>query len=89
VTEWLATWKANDWRKSKSSKSNRTVLNQDLWTQLDKLIEGHKVGWSWVKGHADDQDNLRCDQLANKSAREQLASSGVIRIHDTASCTNR
>jgi ribonuclease HI len=46
VTEWLATWKANGWRKSKSSNGNRTVLNQDLWTQLDKLIEGH--GWDGV-----------------------------------------
>jgi ribonuclease HI len=80
VTEWLAGWKASGWKKSKSSKGSREVLNQDLWVELDKRIAAHTVRWQWVKGHADDADNLRCDSLANTAAREQITSNGIIRL---------
>ncbi len=80
VTEWLASWKANGWRKSKSSRGTRSVLNQELWLELDKLIAPHTVGWHWVMGHAGDADNIRCDFLANRAAREQITSNGVIRL---------
>jgi ribonuclease HI len=84
ITEWLAGWKANGWRKGKSKRGSRTVLNQDLWTELDRRIVPHTVQWKWVKGHADDADNLRCDFLANRAAREQLSSKGVIRLLNAA-----
>ncbi len=80
VTEWLAGWKARGWKKSKSSKGSRAVLNQDLWVELDKQIGAHAVRWQWVKGHADDVDNVRCDSLANRAAREQVTSHGIIRL---------
>jgi ribonuclease HI len=79
ITEWLSTWKQNGWKKTRSSKGTRTVLNQDLWMELDKLIAPHNIQWQWVKGHADDADNLRCDSLANEAARKQLFSEGIIR----------
>ncbi len=79
ITEWLEAWKANGWRKSRNTKGDRAVLNQDLWAELDKRIATHTVQWQWVKGHADDPDNLRCDFLANRAAREQICSNGVIR----------
>lgn len=80
ITEWLAGWKANGWRKSKSSRGSRVVLNQDLWEALDKGLPSHSIQWKWVKGHADDVDNLRCDTLANRAAREQRSSDGVVRL---------
>jgi ribonuclease HI len=80
VTEWLEGWKANGWRKSKKNKGSRAVLNQDLWTELDRRITEHTVRWQWVKGHGDDSDNLRCDSLANRAAREQIFSDGVIHL---------
>ena len=81
ITEWLETWKANRWRKrSKNTKGGRAVLNQDLWAELDKRIASHTVRLQWVKGHAEDPDNLRCDSLANRAAREQISSNGVIRL---------
>jgi ribonuclease HI len=53
ITEWLDTWKAKEWRKSKSTKGSRAVLNRDLWTELNKelasptiqsiLIEGKRI----------------------------------------------
>jgi ribonuclease HI len=79
ITEWLAGWKANGWRKSKA-KGSRAVLNQDLWADLDKRIALHTVSWQWVKGHAEDTDNIRCDSLANKAAREQISSNGITRF---------
>jgi ribonuclease HI len=79
ITEWLAGWKATGWKKSKNSRGGREVLNQDLWKELDKLLAPHSVSWRWVKGHADDTDNLRCDSLANRAAREQISSNGIVR----------
>lgn len=77
VTEYLPSWQAAGWRKIGSSKG---VKNQGLWTELAKLLAPHTVRWQWVKGHADDPDNKRCDFLAKKAAREQIASNGIIRL---------
>jgi ribonuclease HI len=79
MTEWLRNWKAKGWKKSKNSKGSRTVLNQDLWIQLDNLAPAHDIQWQWVKGHSEDDDNLRCDFLANSAARQQISSNGIIR----------
>jgi len=48
--------------------------------QLDIQLASHTVHWQWVKGHADDADNKRSDFLANRAAREQIASNGIIRL---------
>src|SRR5262249_24726241 len=79
VTEWLAGWKANGWKKSKNTRGGRAVLNQDLWQELDRRIAPHTVSWQWVRGHSDDADNIRCDSLANWAAREQITSNGIVR----------
>jgi ribonuclease HI len=79
ITEWLSKWKANGWRKSKTTKGSRAVLNQDLWEQLDKSLASHTIHWRWVKGHADDEDNLCCDALANRAAKQQISSEGIAR----------
>jgi ribonuclease HI len=76
ATEWLPRWKERGWRKSKSS-GGRAVANQDLWKELDKQLESHILSWWWVKGHANDADNLRCDFLANRAARKQISSDGI------------
>ncbi len=50
--------------------------NKDLWAELDKLSQIHKVEWVWVKGHASDPLNNRADELAVQaamSADKQLA----------------
>jgi ribonuclease HI len=80
VTEWLQQWKARGWTKKKSKNGSREVLNQELWVELDGLLAKQSVNWTWVKGHADDQDNIRCDRLANWAAREQLTSGGIKRL---------
>ena len=68
ITQWIHGWKRNGWRTSSKSP----VVNQDLWIRLDEEASRHKVQWSWTKGHADHEDNNRCDELATQAAREQL-----------------
>jgi ribonuclease HI len=62
VTEWMKGWKRNGWKTA----DKKSVKNQDLWEQLDKLIAKHDVAWHWVKGHANDPDNERADELARQ-----------------------
>ena len=57
---WLRGWKKNGWRKSDKSP----VLNRDLWERLDLQLERHEVRFHWVKGHAENPWNNRCDALA-------------------------
>ena len=62
VTQWMKGWKRNGWKTA----DKKAVKNQDLWEQLDKLIAKHDVAWHWVKGHANDVDNERADELARQ-----------------------
>ena len=68
ITKWIHGWKRNGWRTS----AKKPVVNQDLWNELDGLVTSHHVQWTWTKGHADHEDNNRCDELATRAAREQL-----------------
>jgi len=61
ITTWLIEWKKRGWRTA----ARKPVKNQDLWEQLDALAAGHEIEWHWVKGHAGNPGNERCDQLAN------------------------
>jgi ribonuclease HI len=70
ITKWVANWKRNGWRTS----DKKPVLNQDLWEELDRENARHKTVWSWTKGHADHEDNNRCDELATSAARSQTNS---------------
>ena len=55
-----ASWKKNGWIKS----DKKPALNSDLWEQLLPLLERHDVTFHWVKGHAQNENNNRCDELA-------------------------
>ena len=45
------------------------MKNQDLWVELDRLTSMHEVAWHWVKGHAGNRLNERCDFLAAQASR--------------------
>ena len=66
VKKWLYNWKRKGWRNSTGS----SVPNRDLWERLLELTKIHDVNWFWVKGHADDERNNRCDELVQKARRE-------------------
>ena len=65
---WARTWKAKNWIKS----DKKPALNPDLWEKLLSLTDIHTVHYHWVKGHAENEYNNRCDALA-VAAREKFA----------------
>jgi ribonuclease HI len=58
--DWVAAWK----RKGKWRTKTERPENVDLWQRLDALCQKHQVEYRWVKGHAGNPDNERCDQLS-------------------------
>lgn len=60
---WIEGWIARGWKK---------VKNKDLWKRLFELTRIHQVNIIWVRGHADNELNNRCDELA-VAARIRLA----------------
>tara|TARA_E500000331_G_scaffold47187_1_gene39946 strand:- start:26681 stop:27160 length:480 start_codon:yes stop_codon:yes gene_type:complete len=71
MTEWLAGWRANDWKTA----GKKPVKNVDLWQALDRETQRHKMSWHWVKGHSGHRENEIADQLANRAIDEMLAAS--------------
>jgi len=63
ITEWISNWKKNDWKR-RSGKRLLPVKNADLWRELDRLVAKHDVAFHWVEGHAGNEENERCDELA-------------------------
>jgi ribonuclease HI len=64
---WARNWKKNNWIKSDKKKA----LNSDLWERMLELLDIHKVTFVWVKGHADNVENERCDKLATTAAASE------------------
>ena len=60
MKRWVYGWRAKGWIKA----DKKPALNVDLWEQLLPLLEYHEVHWHWVKGHAENAKNNRCDALA-------------------------
>ena len=57
---WLKTWIATDFKGGKK--------NKDLWMQYHRLAQKHTLRFVWVRGHADNMYNNRCDELATAAA---------------------
>lgn len=72
MTEWMAGWKARNWRKA----GGKPVENQDLWQELDVLCQSRVVVWQWVRGHAGHHLNEMADTLANSAAEREYAKPG-------------
>ena len=57
---WARGWQARGWVKP----DKKPALNPDLWQRLLELADRHELRCHWVKGHADNPKNERCDRLA-------------------------
>ena len=57
---WAVSWRKNGWKKA----DKKPALNPDLWGLLLDLCEIHELHYHWVKGHAENPKNNRCDELA-------------------------
>ena len=64
---WLDGWRKNGWKTA----GKKAVKNPDLWQRLSKLTEIHKVSFVKVKGHADNEYNNRCDELAVRQYKNE------------------
>jgi ribonuclease HI len=57
---WLKNWIATDFAKGKK--------NPDLWKRFYALSKEYNLQFVWVKGHATNPHNNRCDELATAAA---------------------
>jgi Ribonuclease HI len=64
---WAQNWKKRNWFKS----DGKPAKNADMWTLLLDLQAKLDITFKWVKGHAGNPLNERCDELANKTARNK------------------
>ena len=65
--DWAKRWRANGWMRGKG----QPAINPDLWKQLLALCEQHEVTFSWVRGHAGNTENERCDRLSVQAAKSR------------------
>jgi ribonuclease HI len=61
---WARRWQAHAWWRNRDERA----LNTDLWERLLKACEAHEVRFEWLRGHAGQEENERCDQLARQAA---------------------
>lgn len=66
LKNWISGWIARGWRTA----SKDEVKNVDLWQELLSLKQIHDVSFVKVKGHADNELNNRCDQLARAAIKQ-------------------
>jgi ribonuclease HI len=67
MDEWLDGWKRKNWKTS----DKKPVKNRELWLSLDALSaelagSGAGIAWNWVKGHAGNRYNERCDSMVRR-----------------------
>jgi len=65
MTQWISGWKRRNWINSQK----KPVLNRDLWEDLLKWSQSHKIEWVWVRGHNGHPENERCDKLARDAIK--------------------
>jgi len=65
---WAEKWRMNGWKRGK----NQEAKNPELWERVLQLSELHKISWNWVKGHAQNKQNYRCDALAVAESKKYL-----------------
>lgn len=63
---WLVIWKKNGFKTA----NKKPVKNQQLWEELDLLLMTHSVKFIHVKGHADNENNNKCDKIAREEAQK-------------------
>lgn len=61
---WINSWQRKGW-----IRKDGPVKNADLWQRLLKAMEIHDVRYHWIKGHANNKYNIRCDELASNAAK--------------------
>lgn len=66
LQKWVDNWQKNNWKTA----DKRDVKNKELWQELISLTTTHQVKFIKVKGHADNEFNNRCDELARQAIQK-------------------
>ncbi len=69
MTEWIDGWQRKNWKNSQK----KDVLNRDLWEKMLEVSNGKSIEWKYVKGHAENPGNNRCDEIATSFADNEPA----------------
>ncbi len=64
MTEWIDGWQKKNWKNSQK----KAVMNRDLWENMLEVSSNKNIEWKYVKGHAENPGNNRCDELATSFA---------------------
>ena len=64
ITKWMPGWKRKNWRKG----DGKPVQNVEIMKAIDAAMQGRRVRFEWVKGHAGHELNEEADRLANSAA---------------------
>ena len=64
ITKWMPGWKRKNWRKG----DGKPVQNVEIMKALDAAMQGRRVRFEWVKGHAGHELNEQADRLANSAS---------------------
>jgi len=64
---WVTRWRSRGWMRNDKERAK----NVDLWERVLQLSDRHRVRWVWVKGHADNEFNNRCDRLAVEAIKHK------------------
>ena len=62
---WIYNWQKNNWQTS----DKKPVKNREIWQKIYDLTKTHKVKFIKVKGHADNEYNNRCDEMARNAIK--------------------
>ncbi len=63
LQNWIGNWQKNNWKTA----DKKDVKNKELWQELISLTNIHNITFNKVKGHADNEYNNRCDELARNA----------------------
>ncbi len=76
MSQWIFKWKQNNWRNA----DKQPVKNTDLWQKLDALTAACSapIQWQWVKGHAGNVYNERCDRMTQEAIAGTSGVSGKL-----------
>ena len=69
VSKWRLGWKKRGWTKA----DKKPIKNLELIQEIDRAMEGRRVSFEWVKGHAGHRMNERADDLARACAEAYQA----------------
>ena len=61
MNEWIYSWQKNNWIKS----DKKPVENKEYWIKLIELSKKHNMEFIKVKGHSDNKENNRADEIVN------------------------